>query len=83
VSKEQLKPKLVPLPCPFCGHAPNLYPQNPDDEGAAWGEVSCVNILCPVEVRVYDGEINADNRGSGAYIDCAIRRWNKRAHQTP
>lgn len=77
-SSEQLKPKLKPKPCPFCGGNPSLSPQNPDVEGDAWGEVSCENDKCYANPRVDDGQDCADSRGSGAYIDCAIRRWNKR-----
>lgn len=75
----QLKPKLVPLPCPFCGTKPKLAPQNPGEEGNAWGEVYCASSRCAVAPSVKDGQDIADDRGTGAYMDCAIRRWNKRA----
>lgn len=76
---KQLKPKLTPLPCPFCGKKPKLGPQDPEREGNAWGEVYCGNSRCSVQPSVRDGQTRADERGTGAYIDCAIRRWNKRA----
>ena len=76
---KQLKPKLKPLPCPFCGKKPRLLPRSPDVEGDAWGAVACVNRRCAANPRCADGEKQADSRGTGAYIDCAIRRWNRRA----
>ena len=76
---KQLKPTLVPLPCPFCGKKPKTTPSHPDLDGDAWGAVICVNKRCPSGPQVLDGVTVADSRGSGAYIDCAIRRWNKRA----
>lgn len=74
----QAKPKLTPLPCPFCGKEPHLYPSNPRIEGNAWGAVQCDNSRCASRPTVKDGQNVADERGSGAYIDCAIKRWNKR-----
>ena len=79
--EKQLKPKLVPLPCPFCGTKPKLAPQNPDEDGNAWGEVYCASSRCAVAPSVNDGQECADERGTGAYMDCAIRRWNKRAER--
>lgn len=76
---KQLKPLLIPLNCPFCGVAPVVGPADPDLEGNAWGWVQCLNEGCAVQPSVLDGETCADQRGSGAYIDCAIQRWNKRA----
>jgi len=77
--ERQAKPKLTPLPCPFCGKKPRLMPSNPELEGNACGQVVCVNRRCHAQPSVLDEQQCADNRGSGAYIDCAIRRWNKRA----
>jgi hypothetical protein len=79
MDKPQLKPKLKPLPCPFCGKKPKLAPQNPAEEGNAWGSVYCANNRCEVAPSVDDGQDCADERGTGAYMDCAIQRWNKRA----
>jgi len=78
MNEKQLKPKLMPLPCPFCGTEPSLAPQNPDKEGGAWGMVYCDNKECGVKPKVNDGIREADERGTGAYIDLAILRWNKR-----
>ena len=75
----QLKPKLTPLRCPFCGCRPALLPADPKEDGNAWGAVACVVKKCAVNPRVRDGQNVADDRGTGAYQDCAIRRWNKRA----
>jgi hypothetical protein len=79
---KQLKPKLTPLPCPFCGKKPKLGPQDPGRDGDAWGEVYCSYSRCGVNPRAKDGQMINDERGTGAYIDCAIRRWNKRAAST-
>lgn len=75
----QLNPKLKPLPCPFCGTNPTCFPLDPDKEGDAFGSVACVNGKCPAQPAVDDGSTVADLRGPGAYIDMAIRKWNKRA----
>jgi hypothetical protein len=56
-----------------------LVPNKPWESGNAWGGVYCANKRCAVAPRVADGLDVADERGSGAYIDCAIKRWNKRA----
>jgi len=77
--KPQLKPKLTPLPCPFCGTKPKTGPVDPEREGDAWGVVYCNSTRCAASPTVSDGQGCADQRGTGAYIDCAIRRWNKRA----
>lgn len=71
--------KLRPMPCPFCGEAPELQPEHPECEGNAWGMVACANETCPAKPRVADGEKCNDERGTGAYQDAAIRRWNRRA----
>lgn len=70
--------ELVPLPCPFCGVTPGVYPTRPDLEGNAWGEVQCVNDDCPAKPSVEDGADCSDNRGSDAYKQAAIKRWNTR-----
>lgn len=71
------KDELIrPRPCQFCGEIPLVQPENPDRDGDTWGMVSCINRDCPAQPRVLDGESVADNRGSGAYINAAIRRWN-------
>lgn len=75
----QLKPKLTPLGCPFCGKKPRLFPTDPERDGNAWGAVVCVNGRCPVRPECRDGSMQADERGTGAYQDLAIRRWNRRA----
>lgn len=76
---KQIKPTLTPLPCPFCGKAPATGPKKPEIHGSAWGYVGCESKSCAINPSVEDGEDCADERGTGAYIDCAIRRWNKRA----
>jgi len=76
---KQLKPTLTPLPCPFCGTKPTLHPARPELEGNAWGAVACESRRCPATPRVKDGAAVCDERGTGAYIDAAIRRWNRRA----
>ncbi len=30
-------PRVKPLPCPFCGKIPNVYPTDPSREGNAFG----------------------------------------------
>jgi hypothetical protein len=69
---------VKPLPCPFCGSEPELFPEDPEREGDAWGEVACVNEDCPAQPRVKDGEGACDYRGSDAYKAAAVARWNKR-----
>jgi hypothetical protein len=69
----------TPLPCPFCGKEPDVYPHHPETEGNAWGEVVCVNGRCPAQPRVLDGAVIADERGTAAYKRLAIKRWNRRA----
>lgn len=71
--------KVQPLPCPFCGKAPNVVPSNPDLDGNAWGAVVCVYKRCPAQPTVKDGANIADDRGSDAYKALAIKRWNRRA----
>jgi hypothetical protein len=71
-------PRLTPLPCPFCGKNPHVMPSNPDLDGNAWGAVKCVNARCAVQPSCRDGSKQADERGSGAYKDLAIKRWNRR-----
>lgn len=70
--------KLIPKPCPFCGHPPITGPADPKREGDAFGYVKCVNDACPAKPEVYDGEPVADERGTAAYVRIAIRRWNRR-----
>lgn len=67
------------LPCPFCGEPPKVVPSHPEHDGAAWGAVRCVNKSCPAMPSVSDGEAIADERGSNAYKNAAIKRWNNRA----
>lgn len=73
-----LEPAPELLPCPFCGESPETGPDNPTLEGDAWGEVRCVNELCPAQPCVADGEDVNDDRGTAAYIASAISRWNTR-----
>lgn len=70
---------LKPKPCPFCGVDPKVFPTNPEVEGNAWGEVCCVNPQCSAQPHVRDGADVSDYRGSEAYKDEAIKRWNTRA----
>ena len=65
-------------PCPFCGHAPTVYPLKPELEGNAFGQVRCSNDDCPAKPCVNDGEDDADERGSDAYKAAAIKIWNTR-----
>lgn len=69
---------IKPKTCPFCGSMPGLHPKDPQREGTAFGEVRCENSKCPAKPRVNDGELVADDRGTAAYQEAAIRRWNKR-----
>lgn len=67
-----------PLPCPFCGDQPEVFPKDPAREGNAWGAVACLNKRCPARPSVKDGALSSDERGSRAYQRLAIRRWNRR-----
>jgi len=76
---------IEPLPCPFCGEAPVVWPKHPEVEGDAWADVVCDNERCPTfrdghghGVQVGDGEDVSDERGSDAYKAVAIARWNTR-----
>jgi len=76
----------TPIGCPFCGKTPALHPQNPEREGNAWGAVQCENGRCVTYdstrghgVRVEDGALQSDERGTAKYIALAVRRWNRRA----
>ena len=64
-----------PLECPFCGETPLLEPVG-STRGNAWGSVRCINEDCPAQPEVMDGETVADDRGTRAYQDAAIERWN-------
>ena len=67
------------LPCPWCGGVPTVGPQFPERDGNAWGFVHCLNVDCPAQPHIEDGETIADERGSDAYKAAAIARWNTRA----
>lgn len=69
---------LKPLPCPFCGQIPWVVPSQPEIEGNAWGAVDCQNPSCRVNPTCSDGAKRADDRGSEAYKQLAIRNWNRR-----
>lgn len=70
---------MAPLPCPFCGKPPKVFPKHPEREGNAWGSVQCVNKRCVAQPCVGDGSTVADERGSKAYQALAIKRWNRRS----
>lgn len=67
-----------PKPCPFCGAEPAIRPEDPETDGAAWGEVRCMNQDCAAKPSVRDGVTTSDDRGSAAYKEAAIERWNRR-----
>jgi hypothetical protein len=69
---------IKPLPCPFCGKPPVVYPLNPEIEGDAFAYVICETKRCVANPRVADGALSCDSRGSDKYKAAAIRRWNKR-----
>ena len=82
LEKEKLKRKILmtkPLPCPFCGKKPKVFPLPNHSGGNCWGQVCCENIRCAANPIVADGEMVSDDRGSNAYKGAAILRWNKRA----
>lgn len=64
------------LSCPFCEELPTVGPINPRIEGNAFGYVRCFNPDCPAQPMVKDGENVSDERGSKAYQQIAIQRWN-------
>jgi len=65
-----------PLPC-LCGVVPEVHPLDPEIGGNAWGSVFCKNPDCPAQPIVNDGLNFSDDRGSDAYKEAAILRWNK------
>jgi hypothetical protein len=67
------------LPCPFCGELPKIVPSNPEADGDAWGAVCCMNNNCFAMPAVDDGTTISDARGSVAYKNLAIERWNRRS----
>lgn len=69
---------IAPLPCPFCGSMPEVYPKRPEIEGNAFGQVRCENQRCAASPCVNDNTKIADERGPEKYKQAAIRRWNKR-----
>lgn len=68
----------TPKPCPWCGCSPTVVPTNPEYQGNAWGRVFCANVECPATPSVGDGVAASDGRGSDAYKELAIERWNRR-----
>ena len=62
-----------PLPCPFCGTAPEVYPKRPEIEGDGFGQVRCEGEVCPANPVV-----NAYDTIGGDYIGTAIKLWNMR-----
>jgi hypothetical protein len=70
---------MKPLPCPFCGKLPQVYPKDPEREGNTFGQVRCEYMRCAANPCVNDGCGVADERGSKAYQQLAIKRWNRRA----
>ena len=63
-----------PLPCPFCGCAPVILPEDPKREGDAWGKVVCSNDKCAAipSTEYYD------DQGTKFCKEQAILRWNTR-----
>jgi len=59
-------------PCPFCGSAPRVEPDDPVMQGNAWTRISCTMPLCPVTCEVH---VNAD----GDHYEQAAAAWNTRA----
>lgn len=72
------KTKIEPMPCPFCGKTPKVFPLDSEIGGNAWAEVRCVNKKCSANPCVSDGTKIIDERGSEKYKKAAIKRWNKR-----
>jgi hypothetical protein len=64
------------LPCPWCGKAPRLVPEDTMQDGDAWAEVRCVNMRCAAQPAVRDGSNIAATDIN--YFAWAVRRWNKR-----
>lgn len=67
-----------PLPCPFCGKEPTVEPCKPYIDGDCFGSVQCINRGCPARPIILDGVLECDDRGSDAYKQAAIKRWNRR-----
>jgi len=78
VGEHPLERDLEPLPCPFCGKIPEIWPKNPYMEGDGWGSVVCVNIECFAKPSVNDGVEGNELNGSIEYKKAAVKRWNTR-----
>ena len=75
-----LKKRVLPepLPCPFCGATPSIYPVNPAVEGNCGGRVVCENPQCHANPEVHSSSRLCADCGPRAYIEIAIRHWNRR-----
>ena len=76
--------------CPFCGAAPTVGPEYPEESGNAWGYVVCENKQCGARPRVeaHEDSLSGDDE-NGTWLNTsdeikaeAVKRWNVRQNAT-
>jgi hypothetical protein len=69
---------LTPLPCPFCGESPVVWPKDDLTQGKGWATVTCRNSECPAKPSLADDLPYDPKLPLTDYQQSAIRRWNTR-----
>lgn len=74
------------MPCPFCGEAPQVRPDDWRAEGDAWAAITCENDDCAVqpELSNYANLAEHGEKGSAKQKRFALSKWNRllRLHHT-
>lgn len=69
---------LTPLPCPYCGTAPEVYPKRPELEGYTFGQVRCEADDCAANPVVHSRNVEHAEATVDDYRADAIGMWNTR-----